>query len=335
MLNIAIVGMGGIGNVHARVYRDNPLAQIVAVCDIIPEKADKAGAEYGVPAFYSVAELLAAGLPIDAVSVTTAGVENGGDHYVPTMQVLEHGGIAVLGEKPISNELAKAQEMVALAAAKGTRYGVNLNHRFTPAAERARSWLDDGRLGTLNMLNMRMWIPNPNESSPHFHIRALHPHSIDVMRYFAGDAKDVYCTFRKGQGRTIWSNLQANILFENGVLGHLTGSYDGGGAFGLEQCELVASEARVVITDACVELALYPRRSTDIETFTNLGGMTGFMETFDSRIDAWLKDLDAGVPAEAVNASGADALKAQAVVEACIKSWDERRVVGITEILGA
>jgi predicted dehydrogenase len=50
-------------------------------------------------------------------------------------------GIPVLGEKPISNELDKAEEMVALAKEKNLRYGINLNHRFTPAALRAKEWV--------------------------------------------------------------------------------------------------------------------------------------------------------------------------------------------------
>ena len=48
-LNIAIVGMGGIGNRHAKVYEKlKDKCKIVAVCDIIKEKADKAAAAYGV-----------------------------------------------------------------------------------------------------------------------------------------------------------------------------------------------------------------------------------------------------------------------------------------------
>ena len=43
-LRVAIVGMGGIGNLHARCYLNDPLAEVVAVCDIIKERADKAAA---------------------------------------------------------------------------------------------------------------------------------------------------------------------------------------------------------------------------------------------------------------------------------------------------
>ena len=77
------------------------------------------------------------------------------------MELLK-AGMTVLGEKPISNDVSKARKMVALAKKKRLRYGVNLNHRFTPAAVRAQEWLKAGRLGELNIVNMTMWINNPN-----------------------------------------------------------------------------------------------------------------------------------------------------------------------------
>ena len=238
-------------------------------------------------------------------------------------------GIAVLGEKPISNEIPKAREMVALARERGIRYGINLNHRFTPAAVRAKKWVEDGRLGELNIINMTMWINNPNESSPHFHMRALHPHSIDVMRYFCGDVEKVQAFFRKGKGRKIWSNVQVNMLFENGVVGHLTGSYDAGGSYGLETCEVVGSDARFVIREACEHLEYYPRFTREVEAYQYLGGMMGFSETFGSRISRWIEqNLEGAAPAE-IDAKAEDALRAQLIIESAIESWDTETVVTV------
>ena len=330
MLHIGIVGLGGIGNNHARCYTENKHAKVVAICDIIKEKADAAAAQYGARAFYSVKRMLNSGIRLDGCSVTTAGVENGGDHYKPTMEILG-AGIPVLGEKPISNEIAKARRMVALAKKKRVAYGINLNHRFTPAAVRAKEWLKEGRLGELNIVNMTMWINNPNESSPWFHIRALHPHSLDVMSYFAGDVERVQAFFKKGKGRKIWSNVQANLLYKNGVIGHLTGSYDAGGSYGLETLELVGSAGRVIINEACEKLSYYPRFSQEVESFDHLGGMGGFSDTFPSRIGAWVDDLRKGVPPSQVDAKGADALKVQLVIESIIKSWETGQVVKVPQ----
>ena len=324
-LRIAIVGMGGIGNVHARVYQELPDTEIVAVCDIIKERADKAASDYNAKAFYSVREMLDSGIEIDAASMTTAGVENGGDHYTPTMELLG-AGIPTLGEKPISNELSKAEEMVALAKEKNLQYAVNLNHRFTPAAVRAKEWVEAGRLGQLHMINMRMWIPNPNETSPWFHLRALHPHSIDVMRYFAGDVKAVCAFLSKGKDRTIWSNAQVGMEFRNGMIGNLVGSYDGGGSYGLECCDVVGAAGRFVIEEACEHLTFYPRFSREVERYDYLGGMMGFGDTFKSRISFWVNQLLAKTPPDQISASGLEALKAQRVIEAAIKSHSTRKV---------
>jgi predicted dehydrogenase len=325
-LKVAIVGLGNIGNIHAGVYEKRSDVELVAVCDIIKEKADKAAERYHAKSFYTVQEMLASGIQIDAASVCSAGVENGGDHFKPTMELL-NAGIPVLGEKPISNDLSKAKEMVALAKAKNLRYGINLNHRFTPAALRAKEWVQQGRLGELNIINMTMWINNPNESSPWFHIRALHPHSLDVMRYFGGDVEKVQAFFKKGKGRKIWSNVQVNLLYKNGIIGHLTGSYDAGGTYGLETLEVVGSDARLVLRDACEHLEFYPRFSRETETYDYIGGMLSFGETFGSRIGKWVEQNIAQVKPEEIDASGADALHVQTIIEGIIESWQTGQVV--------
>ena len=326
-LKVAVVGLGGIGIRHAGIYDADDRCEIVAVCDALVDKANAAAERYGCKAYSSVGDMVQSE-QIDIASVCTAGIENGGDHYEPTMALLG-AGIPVLGEKPISNRIPEAREMVALAKEKNLRYGISLNHRFTPAAVRAKEWVDGGRLGELNIVNMTMWINNPNESSPYFHMRALHPHSIDVMQYFCGDVRRVQAFFKRGKGRKIWSNVQVNMQFENGVIGHLTGSYDAGGSYGLERLEVVGSEARFVILEACEQLEFYPRRSQQVERFSYLGGMMSFGETFESRITRWVDQNIEGADPTEIDGSGEDALKSQLIIEAAIESWENGTVVDI------
>ncbi|CAG7617516.1 Gfo/Idh/MocA family protein [Paenibacillus allorhizosphaerae] len=325
-LQVGVVGVGNIGSTHASVYKENPKTELVAVCDIIKQKADAAAEKFGARAFYSVREMLESGIRLDAVSVCTKGEENGGEHFAPTMELLE-AGIPVLGEKPISNRVEEGKQMVELARSKKIPYAVNLNHRFTPAALRAKEWVSSGRLGQLHMINMRMWINNPVETSPWFHLRALHPHSFDVIRYFCGDVKKVAAFMMKGEGRTIWSNTQVLLQFENGAIGNLVGSYDAGKSYGLELCEVVGSKGRFVLEDACEHLTFYPRNSIETETYNYLGGMRSFPETFKSRIGDWVNQLEAGAAYDQINGSGEDALKVQMIIEAAIQSWETGAIV--------
>jgi myo-inositol 2-dehydrogenase / D-chiro-inositol 1-dehydrogenase len=219
--------------------------------------------------------------------------------------------------------------MVALARKMNLSYGVNLNHRFTPAAKKAREWVDAGRLGKLALINMRMWINNPIETSPWFHLRALHPHSFDVMRYFCGGVKSVAAFMVKGEGRKIWSNAQVLLHFESGVVGTLTGSYDAGGSYGLERCEVVGSKGRFVLEDACEHLFFYPRDTIEYESYSYLGGMRSFSETFKSRIGAWVDQIDAKAKPDRIDGSGAEALAAQRIIEGAIRSWETHAIVDL------
>jgi predicted dehydrogenase len=328
MVRVGVVGVGNIGSIHAQVYKDNPKCELVAVCDIIREKADAAAAKFGARAFTSVKEMVASGIKLDACSMATRGEENGSEHFAPTMELLE-AGIPVLGEKPISNRVDEGEKMVALAAKKNVAYAINLNHRFTPAAKKACEWVDAGRLGRLALINMRMWINNPVETSPWFHLRALHPHSFDVMRYFCGDVKSVAAFMVKGDGRKIWSNAQVLLHFASGVVGTLTGSYDAGGSYGLERCEVVGSKGRFVLEDACEHLHFYPRNSIEVESYDWLGGMRSFSETFKSRIGAWVDQIEAKARPADIDGSGADGLKVQRIIEAAIRSWETHAIVDL------
>ncbi len=258
MLRVCVIGMGPIGNRHADIYQADELAELVGVCDIDQERADAAAERLGVPAFYDAPAMLTALKP-DLCSVATGGYEYGSDHYEPTMQALE-AGCHVLCEKPICNEIPKAEEMVAKAREKGLCFGIDLNHRFTPAARLAKKWVDEGRLGHLLFINMAMWIMNPTESSPCFQLKALHPHTVDVMRYFCGDIEAVQCFATKAPGRTIWSTAHFNMRFKNGVVGGLTGSYDIERGHPMERCEVAGTGGRFVARRHVARGHALPRR---------------------------------------------------------------------------
>lgn len=319
MLRVAVVGLGGIGRTHARWYTENADAELVAVCDLLSERADAVAEQYGVPAYKTIDDLLGAE-EIDAVSVATAGPENGGHHYEPTMQLIE-AGKHVLVEKPISNEIVEAREMVASAKEHGVLLGVDLNHRFTPAADRAKKLQQDGLVGDVLFANMALWINNPNESSPWFHLRALHSHSIDVMRFFAGPISKVQAFLHKAPGRSIWSNASINLQFANGAVGHLTGSYDASRYHPIERCEVAGTAGRFIIDDVFRRLEFLPRESPEKLVVDNpiMGGMDGFAQTFRNRIDTFVRQVQAGGP---LDGSGDDGLAAQEVIEAAIRSFE-------------
>jgi predicted dehydrogenase len=323
--------MGPIGNLHAGVYSECPLCELVGVCDIIKERADSAAERLGVPGFQDAGDMLRQLQP-DICGVTTGGEEYGSDHHAPTMLALE-AGCHVLGEKPISNDITQAEAMVASAAEKGLCYGINLNHRFTALSGTAKQWVEEGRLGHPLFINMAMWIKNPRESSPWFHLKALHPHTIDVMRYFCGDITAVQCFAAKAPGRTIWSTAHFNMQFANGVVGGLTGSYDIERGHPMERCEVAGTGGRFVLEDMFSQLTYYPAGSMEKTVITNtaFGDLKekSFPDTFHNRINRFVEQVAAHATPDQIEGSGEEGLAAQKVIAAAIQSVKHGTVVEV------
>jgi predicted dehydrogenase len=328
MLRTCVIGMGPIGNLHADIYKQDELAELVGVCDIIEERARCAGERLGVPWFLSAPEMLDALKP-DVASITTGGYEYCSDHYEPTIQALE-AGCHVLCEKPILNEIGKAEEMVRVARERNRCFGVDFNHRFTPAARLAKTWLDEGRLGHLLFCNMALWIGKPGDfETPYYHMKALNPHSVDMMRHFCGDIAKVQCFAMKAPGRNIWSTASFNVQFANGAVGHLTSSYDLARGHPMERCEVAGTKGRFVLEDMWREVTLYPADDLVKQVYTNpvFGGYRDFNDTFRERIHTFLKQVSEGVSPDEIDGSGADGLAAQKVIHAAIESLETGRIV--------
>lgn len=330
MIRTCVIGMGSIGNLHAGIYKEDKLADLVGVCDIIEDRARAAGERLGVPWFTSAPQMLAALAP-DLCSVATGGFEYSSDHYEPTIQALE-AGCHVLCEKPICNDIDKGAEMVRVARERNRCFGIDFNHRFTPAARYAKQWADEGRLGSLLFVNMALWIGKPGEfDSPYFHMKALNPHSVDMMHYYCGPISKVHCFAMKAPGRNLWSTASFNLQFANGAVGHLTSSYDIGRGHPMERCEVAGTDGRLVLEDMWRQVTLYPAADLVKTVYTNpvFGGYRDFGDTFRERIHCFLGQVADGVSPDRIDGSGADGLAAQKVIAAAIESLDTGQVITV------
>jgi predicted dehydrogenase len=352
-LKTGVVGLRSIGNRHADCHAADELSALTAVCDIIHERADEAAEKHGVPAYYSVEEMLRSHPELDVVDVCTGGNENGGWHYEPTMQALE-AGKHVLVEKPISNTIEEAREMVALATAKDRYLGCNLNHYFTEPAEKARGLMTEGKVGEHLYCLHRMGFAGgeftyggPAQGAnqkdfPYFHVKAFLAHPFSIMRYFCGDIVQIQAfmnrpAFRRAAMDPMVSVNSIHVRFANDAVGYLfsqrgdtTMGY--GGWWSIE----VGGSKGTFMIENCTEKLIYqpvPGAEGAADP-ANLGlgeapeqdvtdtGVTDFGATFPRRIHAFLEDVTNGVPTHALRASGRDALATLEYTFAAIESFE-------------
>jgi predicted dehydrogenase len=352
-LKVGVVGMRGIGNLHAECHAKDDLAELVAVCDIVKERADEAAKTHGAKGYYSVSEMLQAHPDIEIVDVCTGGNENGGWHFEPTMEALENGK-QVLVEKPISNDIHEARRMVAMAEEEDLYLGCNLNHYFTEPADRAMQLIREGKIGEQLFCLHRMGFPggeftyggpgrDPNSKGfPYFHVKAFLAHPFSIMRHFCGDITHVQAYmnrpgFRRAQNDPMVSVNSIHVKFANDTVGYLFSQRGDavmgyGGWWSVE----VGGTRGTFMIENCVEKLIY-QPSPGAEGAAdpaNLGlgeapemevldtGITDFSATFPNRIHAFLDDVINSVPKHEIRASGRDALATLEYTFAAIESYE-------------
>ena len=124
-IKVGVIGVGALGRHHARLYAENPGAEVVGIFDVQKESAQKVGAEFNLKVFDTWEELAE---KCDALSVAVPA-----NYHCSTTLPLLAMGKHVLVEKPIAAKVEEAEQMVAAAKANNVVFGVGHVERFNPA----------------------------------------------------------------------------------------------------------------------------------------------------------------------------------------------------------
>ncbi|HZH60547.1 MAG TPA: Gfo/Idh/MocA family oxidoreductase, partial [Metabacillus sp.] len=145
VIQIGIIGSGGIAAAHARAYKKMPEVKIVAVADVIPGKAkefiDKLEL-IDAKAFDDHRELL--NLDLDGVSICTPNVA----HHQTTVDSLT-AGKHVLVEKPMAVTLQQAIEMVEASKSSDRMLTIGFQPRYDPNMQAVKELVQSGQLGNV------------------------------------------------------------------------------------------------------------------------------------------------------------------------------------------
>ncbi len=333
MLKVGVVGCGGIGLRHSRAYQSHPEAELICVCDMVKEKAEARAREMGVKAYFSVKEMLDAEKDLDVVGVITAD----NLHFVPTMEALE-AGKHVLVEKPLSLDIREAEQMVEKARQKNVQLAINYNRRFSKTYLEAKKYIENGTVGDIAYIIMKLAQGGPASSrkGKYYLLFELQTHSIDLMRHFGGDIVEVSAHMaapRADQARQdediVYTSIAISMKFAAERVGTLMASWDSAFTHPIEFLEVCGKNGYMRVDNIVEGVSFYPHRDQTIRVWKpnifDTGALT-FDKIFENRVHAFVDDMVAGrEPAP----TGMDGLKALQVVEAVIKSFEEKRAVKV------
>lgn len=158
-IRFAIVGCGRISGFHLdalAAHRDE--AEVAAVCDVVPERAQAAARKAGgVPHFDSLEAMLAAG-GFDAVSICTpSGLHP--EHGIAAAEA----GFHVVTEKPIGIDLPRVDRLIRTCDERGVRLFTVLQNRLNPTVVMLRQALDKGRFGTPSFMQVNVFWTRPQD----------------------------------------------------------------------------------------------------------------------------------------------------------------------------
>ena len=126
-LRTAVVGVGRMGQHHARIYGELPDAHLAAVVDRNQARAEEIAGKFGCQALTDVADLIGR---VDAVSIAVPTTS-----HREMAEPLLAAGVAVLIEKPLADTLENARALVDASKASGTLLQVGHTERFNPVVQ--------------------------------------------------------------------------------------------------------------------------------------------------------------------------------------------------------
>jgi len=187
-LRAGVVGVGAMGRNHARLYSQLPGVALVGVADADEALATSIARQYDCQPYADYNDLLGQNLDMVSVVVPTTL------HRAAALAAIEKG-VHVLVEKPISDAVKNADEMIEAARRKGVKLMVGHVERFNPAVSKLKALVDEGLLGEIVSVSTRRVGPyNPRIRDVGI-ILDLGAHDIDIMHYLYGEkVKQVYAS---------------------------------------------------------------------------------------------------------------------------------------------
>lgn len=227
VLKFALVGCGRIAKRHSELLGHGQIhdANLVAVCDVVPDKAAKVAGLFSVPHFADMHDMMRS-VDIDVVVVLTES----GKHADQVVALAPYGKHIVV-EKPMALTLDDADAMIHACDKAGVKLFVVKQNRFNVPVVKVRQALEAGRFGKLVLGTVRVrWCRRQDyyDQDPWRGTWALDggvltnqaSHHVDLLEWMMGEVDSVFA-----MSATALANIEAEdtavvtVRFKNGALG--------------------------------------------------------------------------------------------------------------------
>lgn len=195
----AVIGTGGIAGAHLDAYSKVSDAEVVAVCDIIPEKAENAAKKWNVPKWFTDYKKVLQLPEVEAVDICTPHAI-----HAPIAFAALKAGKHVLVEKPMTSNLKDAVKIVKAAKENRKVLFCGIKSRWTSSTQQIKKFIESGALGEIYYAEIvatrRRGIPGwgstfiRKETAGGGVVLDLGVYLVDTLLYFLNFAKPLTCS---------------------------------------------------------------------------------------------------------------------------------------------
>lgn len=251
-VKVGVIGVGLWGSNHVEAYRGLPHAEVIAVADPVPGRAQQISDAFKIPYWFENYEDLCALKEIEAVSIVTPESE----HLKP-VEAAAQAGKHILVEKPMAYSVADVEKMIAAARHADVILMPGHLLRFETRYALIKESLNNHELGSIVSIQARR---NRTKGNFKKYARA-HPiftvsvHDIDLLLWYTqSEVRRVRGYHRRVQGSETPDLVWGIIEFANDVLGVIETTWltpDAVGVFSNDSLQLITDRgiARVELVD--------------------------------------------------------------------------------------
>jgi UDP-N-acetylglucosamine 3-dehydrogenase len=309
-IGVAVIGTGFWGKNHARVYRELAETELVAICDIDPQRAKAVADQFGAKPYTSAAQMLR-NKDIEAVSVCTWSTVLAKE-ATKAVQAGRH----VLVEKPMAANVKQAENLLKKAEKEGVHLTVGFLMRFIPGLQHIKKAVQDKTIGELVCASGKRVSQWPERIGDVGVVKDTAIHDIDVMLHlFNEDPVAVYA--KTGSMRHIRYEDYAQIML----------TFKGGKSAFIESNWLTPYKTRILIatgSEAIMNLDYITQELTVENARETLKPRYPMQEPLKLELQHFANCI---MKKDKPLITGLDGLKALRIAESALKSSATGRIV--------
>ena len=310
-LRAAVIGVGYLGRFHAQKYQNNPDVDLVGIVDTDDARAEEVAAEVGARPFTDYHEILPL---VDLVSIVVPT-----RYHFAVAKDCFSAGCHVLLEKPVTQTVAEAEDLIQLADSKGLVFQVGHLERFNPAVLALK-----GVLKNPQFIESHRLAPFKPRGTDVNVVLDLMIHDIDILLSLVMHPIKTI----NSVGVPVLSDevdiANARLQFENGCVANVTASRASREA--MRKMRIFQQDAYISIDFQSRKIAIY-RKKTGLNLIPGLPGVIIEERTFDQgdslqdEINAFVASVRDGSPPVVSGADGKRAL--EVAMQITGKLWHE------------